>query len=155
MFYCPQVSISFSFLAVITFLVKASRTDGPTNRQTYGWMDGWTDGRTDRRTDGQTDRRTDGPTDKASYRDAWTHLKTWKVWSSFQAKGTTIRRPTVTVESITYFGSWVTLWSIQYNKTQSRVPNSTQLMSGIRPCLPMNVDSAMTNPRHRHRLRHC
>ena len=31
-----------------------------------------TDGRTDRR----TDRRTDGRTDKASYRNAWTHLKT-------------------------------------------------------------------------------
>ena len=26
-------------------------------------------------TDGPTDRWTDGPTDKASYRDAWTHLK--------------------------------------------------------------------------------
>ena len=28
-----------------------------------------------RLTDGRTDRRTDGRTDKASYRDAWTHLK--------------------------------------------------------------------------------
>ena len=27
--------------------------------------------------DRRTDRRTDGRTDKASYRDAWTHLKTW------------------------------------------------------------------------------
>ena len=28
-----------------------------------------------RLTHGPTDRRTDGRTDKASYRDAWTHLK--------------------------------------------------------------------------------
>ena len=31
---------------------------------------------TNGQTDGPTDRRTDGRTDKASYRDAWTHLKT-------------------------------------------------------------------------------
>ena len=29
----------------------------------------------DRRTDRQTDKPMDGRTDKASYRDAWTHLK--------------------------------------------------------------------------------
>ena len=43
-------------------------TDGRTDRRT--------DGRTDGPTNGWTDRRTDGRTDKASYRDAWTHLKT-------------------------------------------------------------------------------
>jgi hypothetical protein len=42
----------------------------------YGRTDQRTDGRMDRRTDGQTDGRTDGRTDKASYREAWTHLKT-------------------------------------------------------------------------------
>ena len=31
---------------------------------------------TDQRTDGPTHGPTDGWTDKASYRDAWTHLKT-------------------------------------------------------------------------------
>ena len=31
--------------------------------------------RAHQRTDGPTDRRTDSWTDKASYRDAWTHLK--------------------------------------------------------------------------------
>ena len=36
--------------------------------QTNGW--------TDRQTDGRTDRRRDRRTDKASYRDAWKHLKT-------------------------------------------------------------------------------
>ena len=35
--------------------------------------DGRTDGPTDQRTDGWTDARTDKP----SYRDAWTHLKTF------------------------------------------------------------------------------
>ena len=45
--------------------------------------DGRTDGCKDQRTNGQTDGRTDGPTDrrtdKASYRDAWTHLKIEKL----------------------------------------------------------------------------
>ena len=44
-----------SFLAIIAFFVNGLRTDG----------------QTDQRTDGPTDQRTD----KASYRDAWTHLK--------------------------------------------------------------------------------
>ena len=51
MICCPQLSI----LAIFEKRVTDPRTDGPT----------------DQRTDGPTDRRTD----KASYRDAWTHLK--------------------------------------------------------------------------------
>ena len=35
-----------------------------------------------RLTHGRTDRRTDGRTDKASYRDAWTHLKNMKFSSN-------------------------------------------------------------------------
>ena len=55
MFSCCFPEVSMIFLAVIAFFVNGL----------------WTDGRTD----GPTDGRTDGRTDKASYRDAWTHLK--------------------------------------------------------------------------------
>ena len=55
------------------------------DQQTDGWTDGWMDGRTDvlmvGKTDGWTDARTDGRkdrrTDTPSYKDAWTHLKTF------------------------------------------------------------------------------
>ena len=66
-FYCPQVSILFSFLAVIAFFVNALRTNRRRDRRTDGPMDGWTDG--------LMDRRRDGLTDKTSYRDVWTHIK--------------------------------------------------------------------------------
>ena len=49
------------------FLHLSFLTDGRTNGRTDGLMDGWTDGRTDGRPDRQMG--------KASYRDAWTHLK--------------------------------------------------------------------------------
>ena len=47
-------------------------TDQRTNRRTDQLTNGWTN----QRTDGPTDQLTDRRTDKASFRDAWTHLKT-------------------------------------------------------------------------------
>ena len=49
--------------------------------------EGPTDGPTDQRTDGPTDGRTDGRTDKASYRDAWTHLKTPELFLNLSEAG--------------------------------------------------------------------
>ena len=62
----PEFSWIYSNLLEFAFYEK-HLTHGPTHRL----MDRWTNGRTDRR----MDRRTDGRTDKASYRDAWMHLK--------------------------------------------------------------------------------
>ena len=55
MFYCLKVLISAIF--------EKRVTDGPTH--------------------GRTDRPTDRRTDKASYRDAWTHLKRKKSFGRF------------------------------------------------------------------------
>ena len=61
-----------------------------------GRTDGRTDGPTDRRMDGPTDRRTDGPTDrrtdKASYRDAWTHLKRGKKRKKDEERASEMRK---------------------------------------------------------------
>ena len=55
MFNCPQDSIYAIF--------EKRVTHGPTDPRNHGPTDPWTHGPTDPRTD------------KASYRDAWTHLK--------------------------------------------------------------------------------
>ena len=47
-------------------------------RSLFGLNSETPDGPTDPRTDRPTDRPTDGRTDKVSYRDAWTHLKSWR-----------------------------------------------------------------------------
>ena len=64
-----------------TYQQMDRQTDGQTNR----WTDRWTDRQTNGRTVGHTNGWTDQQTDKASYRDAWTHLKPpkmeWALWT--------------------------------------------------------------------------
>jgi len=79
-----------------------------------------TDRRTDGRTDGRTDRRTDGRTDKASYRDAWTHLK--RIFNKIQKTQYTLQ------------------WSHGSNFSFPTTSYTLRVCHWSHPCRPLTID---------------